>query len=59
MAPTETQRLHKVRLYVQKRVRRFLPAARLSDEHSADLYLNYVPSGAIGVLSGRLESELP
>ena len=49
----------KIRQYVQKRIRRSLPEALLSDKNSADLYLNYVSSGAVGVLSWWLEHEMP
>ncbi len=49
----------KIRLYIQKRIRRSLPAALLSDENAADLYLSYVSSGAVGVLSWWLEHEMP
>ncbi len=48
----------KVRQNIQKRIRRLLPEALQSDR-SADLYLNYVSSGAVGVLSWWLENEMP
>lgn len=49
----------KIRQYVQKRIRRVLSDALLSDENLADLYLGYVSSGAIGVLSWWLEHDMP
>ncbi len=49
----------KIRQYIQKRIRRSLPEALLSDENSADLYLSYISSGSIGVLSWWLEREMP
>ncbi len=49
----------KIQQYIHKRIRRSLPEASLSDENSADLYLNYISSGAVGVLSWWLEHEMP
>ena len=49
----------KIRLYIQKRLHRTLTEALLSDENSADLYLSYVSSGSVGVLSWWLEHETP
>jgi AcrR family transcriptional regulator len=49
----------KIRQYIQKRIRRALPEALLSDENSMDLYLSYVSSGAVGALSWWLEHEMP
>ena len=49
----------KIRQYIQKRIRRSLPEALLSDENSADVYLNYVSSGSVGVLAWWLENEMP
>lgn len=49
----------KIRQYIQKRIRRSLPEALLSDENSADLYLSYVSSGGVGALSWWLEHETP
>jgi AcrR family transcriptional regulator len=49
----------KIRQYIQTRIRRSLPEALLSDENSADLYLSYVSSGAVGVLAWWLEHEIP
>jgi AcrR family transcriptional regulator len=49
----------KIRQYIQKRIRRSLPEALLSDENSADLCLSYVSSGSVGVLSWWLEHETP
>jgi AcrR family transcriptional regulator len=47
----------KIRQFVQTRIRRSLPEALLSDENSADLYLSYISSGAVGALSWWLEHE--
>jgi hypothetical protein len=49
----------KIRQYIQKRIRRSMPEALLSDENSADSYLSYVSSGAVGVLAWWLEHEMP
>lgn len=49
----------KIRKYIQQRIRRSLPDAWLSDPASADVYVNYVSSGAIGVLTWWLEQEMP
>ncbi len=49
----------KIRQYIQSRIRRLLPEGLLSDENAADLYLGYVSSGAVGVLSWWLEHETP
>jgi AcrR family transcriptional regulator len=49
----------KIRQFVRQRIRRLMPAALLSDENSADLYLNYISSGAVGVMSWWLENEMP
>jgi AcrR family transcriptional regulator len=49
----------RIRQYVQKRIRRSLPESLLPDENSAELYLNYVSSGAVGVLAWWLENETP
>ncbi len=49
----------KIRQYVQKRLRRSLPAELLPDENLTDLYLSYVSSGAVGGLSWWLEHEMP
>ena len=49
----------KIRQYIQNRIRRALPEALLSDANSADLYLNYVSSGSLGVLTWWLEHETP
>ncbi len=49
----------KVRQYIQKRLRLSLPAELLTDENSTDLYMSYVSSGAVGMLSWWLEREMP
>ncbi len=49
----------KIRQFVQKRIRRSLPKALLSDENAADLYLSYVSSGAVGVLAWWLANDMP
>jgi AcrR family transcriptional regulator len=49
----------KIRQYIQQRIRQSLPATLLSDENSADLYLSYISSGSVGVLSWWLDHEMP
>jgi AcrR family transcriptional regulator len=49
----------KIRQYIQKRIRRSMPEAVLSDKNSADLFLSYVSSGSLGALSWWLENEMP
>ncbi len=49
----------KIRQYIQRRIRRSMEEAVLSDKDSADLFLNYVSSGSVGALSWWLENEMP
>ncbi len=49
----------KIRRYIQKRIRRSLPAMLLADEKSADLFLSYISSGSVGVLLWWLEHDTP
>lgn len=45
----------KIRLYIQERIRGSMPASRLPAGSSTDLYLSYISSGGVGVLSWWLD----
>lgn len=49
----------KIGQYIQKRIRHLLPEGLLSDDKTADLYLSYVSSGAVGALTWWLEHKTP
>ena len=51
--------VEQVRQFIEKRMRRSLPAALLKDPDSAGLYLSCISSSALGALLWWLEHDLP
>jgi AcrR family transcriptional regulator len=51
--------VEKIRHYIQKRIVGVLPESLLADKNSADLFLSYVSSGSVGILSWWLEHGMP
>ncbi len=49
----------KIRQYMQKRIRRMLPAELRMEKGLLDLHLSYMSGGALGVLSWWLEHDTP
>ena len=49
----------KIRQYIQKRIRRSLPAGIQTDEQSLDLYISYSASASVGAILWWLEHDMP
>jgi AcrR family transcriptional regulator len=49
----------KIRQYIKKRIRRFLPAGPRLDEMSVDLYVSYSSSASVGAVLWWLENDMP